>query len=66
MQDASDMKADGYVIILAAGEINNLPLQILTLCLHGNFICFLSSAEFFKINIRDTIRVSNSLGPDQA
>ena len=29
MQDASDMEADGYVIILAAGEINNLPLQIL-------------------------------------
>ena len=35
MQDASDMQADGYVIILAAGEINNLPLQILnTIIVH--------------------------------
>ena len=35
MQDASDMEADGYVVILAAGEINNLPLQILnTIIVH--------------------------------
>ena len=37
----------------------------------GNFSCFLSSTDFFsklafsKISFRNTIRVSNSLDPDQ-
>ena len=46
---------------------------LLTLCMLGNFVCFfLSSLDFFfKINFfkkkfRNTIRVSNSLDPDQA
>ena len=41
----------------------------LTLCLLGNFACFLLSAEFFQKNISvilEYIRVSNSLDPDQA
>ena len=46
--------------------------QRLTICLLGNFSCFLSSADFFqnqlffKNSFRNTIRVSNSLDPDQA
>ena len=42
-----------------------------TLCLLGNFSCFLPSADFFfkstflKNSFRNTIRVSNSLDPDQ-
>ena len=43
---------------------------ILTLCPLGNFSCFLSSADFFKINFLEKIligipSVSNSLDPDQ-
>ena len=44
----------------------------LTLCLLGSFSCFLSSAFFLqnhffsKNSLRNTIRVSNSLDPDQA
>ena len=45
---------------------------ILTFCQLGNFSCFLSSDDFFskstlsKNSFRNTIRVSNSLDPDQA
>ena len=45
--------------------------ETLTFCPLGNFSCFLSSADFFKINyfqknsFRNTIRVSNILDPDQ-
>ena len=45
---------------------------LLTLCLLGNFSCFLSSADSFskltfsKNYFRNIIRVSNSLDPDQA
>ena len=44
----------------------------LTLCLLGNIACFFLSAEFFqkttfsKNSLRNIIRVSNSLDPDQA
>ena len=38
---------------------------LITLCLLGNFACFLS-AEFFLSSFRNTIRVSNSLDPEQA
>ena len=42
-----------------------------TLSMMGNLTSFLSSADFFKINIlkkyfRNRIRASNSLNPDQA
>ena len=46
--------------------------ELLTLCLLGNFACFLSSADFFrnhlflKKSFRNTIRVLNSLDLDQA
>ena len=50
-----------------------IGLQIcLTLCTLDNFACFLSSVDFFfkltfsKISFKNTIRVSNSLDPDQA
>ena len=42
----------------------------LTLCILCNFACFLSYMDFFKLSLkktlRNTIRVSNSLDPDQA
>ena len=47
-------------------------VSLLTLCIMGNCLCFLSSAVFFfkkqlfrKNYFRKTIRVSNSLDPDQ-
>ena len=41
--------------------------ECLSLCLLGNFPCFnLSSADFFQNSFWNTIRVSNSLNPDQA
>ena len=43
-------------------------IAVLTLCLLGNFACFLFSAELFQKNISvipEYIRVSNSLDPDQ-
>ena len=49
-----------------------LELVDLTLCMLGNFICVLSSANFFqnhlfrKKSFKNTIIVSNSLDPDQA
>ena len=64
------------------GKNNSKKYAELTLCLLGNFACFLSSVDFFqnqlflKNSIRNTslsalilsytIRVSNSLDPDQA
>ena len=45
---------------------------LLTLCILGNFSCFLLSADFFfkinffQANFRNTITVSNCLDPDQA
>ena len=46
---------------------------VVSCCMMGNFACFLlSSADFFskssflKNSFRNTIRVSNSLNPDQA
>ena len=57
---------------LKQNSVNILPLNV-TLCPLDNFACFvLPSADFvFKINFFDkffqnTIRVSNSLDPDQA
>ena len=44
----------------------------LSLCMLGNFACFFVICGFFfkltfsKKHLRDTIRVSNSLDPDQA
>ena len=49
-------------------QFNSLPTEYSTL----NFACFLSFAEFLKINCFEkffeeiTIRVSNSFDPDQA
>ena len=46
--------------------------HFLTLCLLGNFSCFLLFVDFFqnkpflKKSFRNIIRVSNSLDPDQA
>ena len=45
-------------------------IPLLTLCILGNFACFLSSVDFFfknffKNSFRNTIRVSNSLDSDQ-
>ena len=53
-------------------QCSTQSLNKLTVCLLGNFSCFLSSADFFfnqlfrKILSIVTIRVSNSLDPDQA
>ena len=50
-------------------KLNKLDL---TLCLQGNFACFFVNTDFFskstfsKNSFRNTIRVSNSLDPDQA
>ena len=47
-------------------------LDLLTLCMLGNFACFLLSVDFLlkltfsKKSFRNTIRVSNNLDPDQA
>ena len=47
-------------------------MEWLTPCLLGNFQAFLPSADFFQIQLfrkilsENTIRVSNSLDPDQA
>ena len=47
-------------------------LDTLTLCMLGNFACFFVVCGFFlkltfsKKSFRNTIRVSNSLDPDQA
>ena len=47
-------------------------LDILILCMLGNFACFFVVCGFFlkltfsKKSFRNTIRVSNSLDPDQA
>ena len=39
----------------------------LTLCRPGYLTCFLSFADFFQTtSLRNTIRVSNGLDPDQA
>ena len=37
----------------------------LTLCLLANFACFYSKSTFLKNSFRNTIRVPNSLDPDQ-
>ena len=54
-----------------SGGVFSLMLLMLTLCLLGNFACFFVICWFFKINFlenpfRITIRVSNSLDPDEA
>ena len=53
--------------------LQNQP-EVLTLCMLGNFACFLSSVDFFfsksfffsKKYFRNAISMSNSLDPDQA
>ena len=54
-------------------ELNRIAQQVrpLTHCILGNFSCFLSAADVFqnkllKNSFRNTIRISNSLDPDQA
>ena len=50
--------------------MGNVIIAFLTLCMLGNFSCFCHLLTFFKINfsinsLRITVRVSNSLDPDQ-
>ena len=61
-----------YCTSCSLPDIEHVSKEKLNLCMLGNFSCFLSSADFFskstfsKIFFRITIRVSNSLDPDQA
>ena len=66
MQLATLLLEQKYIIRIRVRAVRNE----LTLCMQGNFACFLLSADFFsrqlfrKTPIRNIVRVSNSLGPD--
>ena len=53
-------------------ETTVIPSGMLILCMLGNFVCFFVVYGFFlkltfsKKSFRNTIRMSNSLDPDQA
>ena len=58
------------------GQVHKILVLIalsyfVNLCMLGKFLCFLSSADFFqnyfvkKKSLRNTIKVSNGLDPDQ-
>ena len=59
------------VYLKLADKITGCALVSLTLFMLGNFTCVMPSADFFKRtfsknSFRNTLRVSNSLDPDQA
>ena len=68
------MMFNGWIgtVTCIVGSLYASVLQCFTLCLLGNFCAFLSSADFFQNQLfrktlsRITIRMLNSLDPDQA
>ena len=59
-------------LFVANADLRHRSTFYVRICLLGNFACFLSSNDFFpnqlfkQILSGNTIRVSNSLDPDQA